>query len=273
VSAYDLSGLGIHLSGLPHDLAARLARDWAPFAAPAAERWLDVRVELVERDYAEAVYRPKAMRARVAARGAAFAMPEGEAEVDATGVAQLRLVSGTGERRYFTLLNLLRACLAWRLPERGGAMLHAAGLVVDGVAFLLVGAEGSGKSTWTRLGEQAGAEVVSDDLILLDGANRRLEVLGAPFRSTHAIEFRVGRWPLAAVLFPIHGATPAWHPVAGLLSRARLAANLPFVADGLEQDGRLLRSIDRVVGEVPCGELTFAPDTRFVELLRRWAPR
>ena len=59
-------------------------------------------------------------------------------------------------------------------------------------------------------------------------------------------------------------------PVAPLLVQARLTANLPFVADGLEDDPRIGALVQRLTREVPCAELTFAPDAAFVALLRAW---
>ncbi len=190
------------------------------------------------------------------------------AAVDETGQAELSLTRGLGPREYFTLLNLLRAALAWRLPHRGAVLLHAAGIVVEKGAFLLVGPEGSGKSTWAELGQRAGAHVLSDDLVLVDGGGARLEALGSPFRSTHRADYRPGRWPVCAILFPRHGDSPAWTPCDGMLARARLAANLPFVSSALEQDPRVAAVVERLATAVPCRELTFGLDPAFVDLLR-----
>jgi hypothetical protein len=198
-------------------------------------------------------------------------MREGWADVDVAGRARVHLLRDNDQRRYFTALNFLRAALGWCLPERGGALVHAAGLVIDGRAFLLVGPEGSGKSTWSRFGENAGARVISDDLVLLDGAGERPEILGAPFRSTHRTDYRPGRWPLGGVLFPVHGAEPALGPVAPLLARARLTANLPFLIDLEEGAARGARVVDRLVERVPFADLTFGLDPSFVGLLRSLA--
>jgi hypothetical protein len=195
-------------------------------------------------------------------------MPEGEAEVGDDGVARIRLARGPEATAYFAMMNLLRACLAWRLPSRGGAMLHAAGLAVDGRAFALVGSEGSGKSTWARSGEQAGGHVLSDDIVLLEGGESGIEALGSPLRSTHRSDYRPGRWPLAAILFPRHGPRPAWTRCDPLRARARIAANLPFVQTAIGRDERVAAVVERLATEVPCKVLTFAPDPSFVELLR-----
>ena len=55
-------------------------------------------------------------------------------------------------------------------------------LISSGGWVVLVGSEGAGKSTWARLGEEAGAHVVSDDLVLVDPSESGFCLLGAPFR-------------------------------------------------------------------------------------------
>jgi hypothetical protein len=172
-----------------------------------------------------------------------------------------------GRREFYTLANLLRACVAWLLPGRRGLMLHAAGLLLEGRAHLLVGPESSGKSTWAALGEAAGGRVISDDLVLLDGSGERVEALGSPFRSTHRADYRPGRWPLHSVLFPRHGEPAALRAVSELLATARLSANLPFVSEAVATDPRIAAALRGVVRTVECAELTFSPDPSFVALL------
>jgi hypothetical protein len=265
----DFSGIGLRLDGMTDELALRLEQDWAPFVArDEAPPFLCVKLELVDGSGDLGSFLPKEMTSVLEPRRAEFGMPQGRAEVDDTGLARVRLVRDLGSMTYYTLQNLLRACLAWRLPARGAAMLHAAGLVIDGRAFVLVGPEGCGKSTWARCAEEAGAEILSDDLVLVEGTAEGAEALGSPLRSTHRSPLRPGRWPLAALLFPRHGETAVWEPSKPLLARARLAANLPFVSAALECDPRVAFVVERLVTRVPCKELTFSPDPSFVELLR-----
>jgi hypothetical protein len=263
---FDLSGVRLRLAGLPDDVARGTSEEWRHFAsAPPADPFLHVRVEPVDVGDVPASFLPKEMTSRFEPGSARFDMPEGTAEVR-DGTARIRLGRDLGERGYYAFHNLLRACLAWRLPDRGAAMLHAAGLVVDGRAFVLVGPAGSGKSTWVVHGEATGARALSDDVVLVDRATGTLEALGAPFRSTHRREYRPGRWPVAAVLWPMHGPAPALTATPRLLARAKVAANLPFLADGVGQDERIDAAVDAVLS-VPCLGLTFAPDAAFVPLL------
>jgi hypothetical protein len=60
--------------------------------------------------------------------------------------------------------NFLRVLVAYRLLELGGVILHSAGVVRGGGAYLFLGRSGAGKSTVARLSLDRGAEVLSDDL-------------------------------------------------------------------------------------------------------------
>ena len=44
--------------------------------------------------------------------------------------------------------------------------------------------------------------------------------------------------------------------------------DLPFVADGVEHDGRIGAVVGRLIERTRCAELTFAPDPGFLQLLR-----
>lgn len=267
----DFSGIGMRLDGLSPALESELGRVWGAFVTSAAEApLLHCRFQALDRKAPPGRFRPKAMHSELDGLGAVFEMPEGRATVAADGTARIDLLGDLGRREYWTAVNLLRACLAWWLPQRGAALLHAAGLVVDGRAYLLVGPAGSGKSSWARLGEQGGARVLSDDLVLVDGSGTAVEALGAPFRSTHNADFLPGRWPVAAILFPHRGDAPArWTRAAPLVARGRILANLPFVADSPDTDGRLAQIVELLATGVPCLDLTFALDLSFLALLRQ----
>ena len=63
--------------------------------------------------------------------------------------------------------NFFRVLAAYRVQELGGAILHCAGIVRDGRAYLFLGRSGAGKTTVSRLSLAAGLEVLSDDLNVL----------------------------------------------------------------------------------------------------------
>ncbi|HEX3527164.1 MAG TPA: hypothetical protein VH988_08865 [Thermoanaerobaculia bacterium] len=60
--------------------------------------------------------------------------------------------------------NFLRVLVAYRLHELGGAVLHCAAVASPRGARLFLGRSGAGKSTVSRLAQEHGAQVLSDDL-------------------------------------------------------------------------------------------------------------
>ena len=271
---FDLSGIRVGLNGLSAGIGDRLQREWALYSVePDTDPFLVFDINEIERHYSERDFKPKEMESALSARRAEFRMPEGAAIVESHGPARISLVRDIGDRQYYALHNFVRACLAWRLPGRGAGLFHSAGVVLGGRSFLLVGAQDSGKSSWSRLAVEAGCALLSDDLNMIDPADdgrAGFETLGTPFRSTEKANLVKGRWPLAAILFPVHGREPGLTSTPPLIAQARLAANLPFITEGLEQDERIPTLVAALAGRIPCAELTFALDTGFVALLRSW---
>ena len=268
---FDLSGITVRLSAVPPVSAERLSAEWTVYASDGESNpFLEIEIRPDRIEPPSSSFEPKAMLSRFSGAEALFELPEGRARVHRDGRGTVDLARDLGAREFFTLMNLVRASLAWCLPSRGAALLHAAGLVLDGRGFVLAGAESSGKSTWARLGEQRGGIVISDDLVLVDATPDGHALLGAPFRSTHKTLFRKERWPLACILFPDHGPSPSTSSVAPIVAKARIAANLTFIADAVQSDDRVPALIDDLATRTPCAQLTFAPDPGFVETLRAW---
>jgi hypothetical protein len=265
----DLSGLVVRFRGLDDALAGLFASRWAPFVTRRdTTPWLDVAV--TASDHTIATGRPmrKSIAGEVRGGGGRFRSDEGEIEVDPEGRARVRLGRGDDQWRFWGLANLVGAALAVRLPSRPGALLHAAGVVIDGRGFVLIGPEGAGKSTFARMAAAGWERVISDDTVLVDGASGHLELLGSPTRSHEATNLGRGRWPIAALLHARWGTEARLDPAGRLATEALLAANLPFLSSGWGHDARLDALVPFLAGAVPHRVLTFSPDPSFVALLR-----
>ncbi len=269
-ATFDLSGLAVRVRGLPDPHRARLHEAWRAFDAPSQAPWfLDVEATAAPPIDDTSPFGAKAMTARFDGGDARYEMAEGAARVPHEGAVRVSLAATSESKQFFALVNLVSAAAAWRLPSRAGALLHAAGIVLEGRAFVLIGAEGSGKTTWTLRAREAGADVLSDDLVVVArSASGGFEALSTPFRSTQYGTLPAGRWPIAALLLPEHGAPPRLRPVPTLSLRARLFANLPFVIEALATDHRVADVMDALASCVPARTLTFPPDPSFVPLLR-----
>lgn len=106
------------------------------------------------------------------------------------------LAAATSEQ---TLDAFLRSYIGHRLLRRGGLMLHSAGLVRHGRAYIFPGKSGAGKSTLARLAQARGAEVISDEINLLVPALGGWRVFGSPFWGEMRAAGRQASWPLGGV--------------------------------------------------------------------------
>jgi hypothetical protein len=93
----------------------------------------------------------------------------------------------------------LRSLISSRLLRAGGFMLHCAGLVKKGRAYLFLGRSGAGKSTLSKLAAGAGCEVISDEINLLRPRGKGFRVHGSPFWGEMRADGRQGSWPLGGV--------------------------------------------------------------------------
>ena len=265
----DLSGLIVRFRGLDAALAERLVSEWAPFiAGKDSTPWLEVEVGASERTIVTGRPMRPSMNGDVQGGSARFWSDEGEVTIDGAGSACVLLGRGDDRWRFWGLVNLVAAALAVRMPSRQGALLHAAGIVVEGRAFLLIGPEGSGKSTFTSAARDGGAQVISDDTVLVEKAGGGLRLLGSPLRAHEATNLGPGRWPVAAVLHARWGSPARLEPVGRLAIETVLAANLPFLASAWGRDLRLDALVPFLAEAAPYRVLTFPPDPSFLDVLR-----
>ena len=271
---FDFSGVRTRFIGLEPQLDERLCREWQAFASQdreASDRTvLKVTCHTGDPLPEPGPFLPKTMRHRFLENRAEFSMPEGQVVVTSDGHAALELYPVDAGRDFYTLCNLHRAALSWWLPRRAGLLIHAAGIVVDGRGYLMIGAHGAGKTTWANLALEAGCHVVSDDLLIIDSIDECPTLVAAPLRSTLRFDYRTGRWPLAGMLLPQHGETHELEPVGGIAVHASLTANLPFINDAAAVDPIMAQRVDQLAASVPCSRLTFARDPGYLTLLKNW---
>lgn len=93
----------------------------------------------------------------------------------------------------------LRSFISFLLIRSGGFMLHSAGLVKNGKAYLFLGKSGAGKSTLSKLAASAGIKVISDEINLVRLEEDRCRVYGSPFWGEMRADGRQGSWPLGGV--------------------------------------------------------------------------
>ena len=159
-----------------------------------------------------------------------------------------------GEEFSSVFENYLRILAAYRLLERGGAVIHSAGVTDGQAAFLLLGPSGAGKTTSSRLCLERGATVLSDDL----NAVRDGFVVKLPF--TGDLGERSGgpeSVPLRALLKLVQGPENRLRPLSPAAALASLVAASPFVNRDPWRREALLETLEALARAVPAYELTF----------------
>jgi hypothetical protein len=127
--------------------------------------------------------------------------------------------------------RLLPLALTQLLGRHDRFVLHGAGLVRDGTAYLALGDTGSGKSTLSLAALTGGWQVLADDLVVIREGSNRVEVAGIPRTVvvSEALVATTGERGLMAGARPVADdsrrrcelppdvLTPGWWPVAGCL--------------------------------------------------------
>jgi hypothetical protein len=169
---------------------------------------------------------------------------------------EMALARSEFERVTWCVENFLRVCTAWRAVHEGGVLLHAASLLLEGRAYVFLGASGSGKSTLAATSTKG--EVISDDLTLIRRAEPGFQVVGTPFRGTYEGGPPVrGSFPLAGLYRIFQSPSnrvescPQNHAVPDLLAAA------PFVVDQLAREDRILSTLKALDASHPLAYLYF----------------
>jgi len=122
------------------------------------------------------------------------------------GRGDFRAVVGPGNKATLTaapseqtLDAFLRSFISFQLLRSGGFMLHSAGLVKNGRAYLFLGKSGAGKSTLSKLAAANGFEVISDEINLVRPGGSGFRAYGSPFWGEMRADGRPGSWPLGGV--------------------------------------------------------------------------
>ncbi len=177
--------------------------------------------------------------------------------------AELALVEPAGSLFERGLENFLRVVTANFILDRGGLLVHGAGVVRNGEAHIFFGPSGSGKTTVTHFSPRD--MVLSDDLTLVvphpDGG---YAAAGIPFGMAHhrrpatQASFRIGSFNRL-----VQSREVRREAIAGGRAVAEISGSLPFVMQDAAQAGRALDTVERVLRDIPAYRLFFRRDDSF----------
>lgn len=166
-----------------------------------------------------------------------------------------------GDIEYF-----LRVVFAVLVFQKGGLMVHAAGLIHKDKAFIFMGHSGKGKSTLVGL---SGIEkILSDDLVVIRPSSNTWIAYATPFWNLGDLIPE----PHQAILQGLYTLRHAKISQLKSLDRgqgiAEIISNTPVLPDDPFCAGKLISTCDDLLKLVPAYQLDFAQDRSFLSLLR-----
>lgn len=162
--------------------------------------------------------------------------------------------------------NYLRILAAYAILMRGGLLLHSAGIVADGYAYLFMGCSGAGKTTLSRLALAAGVKILSDDINILIPSQQGGYTVGAvPFAGElgHESLEQTGRYPLKGLFWLEKSLTLSYGKISHSGQLAKLLACCPVVNADTRQLDRILATGASLLNNTPMHLLRFRRDEEF----------
>lgn len=156
--------------------------------------------------------------------------------------------------------NVARMLLAYAALENDALLLHSAAVIAQSGVLVFPGHSGAGKTTLSRLAEQAGLAVASDDLnvVVFDAGRCFLDAL--PFRGDLGGRSPPGRHLLSGILLHQKADRHRVSLATGAQCVARLLACTPYVNLDPFRRERLTTLIEQIVENTRCAVLDFMPD-------------
>ena len=272
-----VGALEVELTGLDSRLAALVRRHYARFVRDGApgEHVLDAgHVAVARAPVAHYLFLPRgrgrAEEARVGARATAAGVEvwsyffAGTYRRDEPG-GRLLLCEADELDASQAVENMLRFYLSCAALRSGGFLLHSAGVIRDGRAWLFFGPSGAGKST-TASNAGPGATLLGDDLVLVEpGPDGRFRACGVPFRGSFQglAPNSPACAPLAAACRLFQDREPRVTRAALTVQVAELLGEVPFLLDDDVLRARALEAVLRFARAVPVRRLHLPPDGSF----------
>ena len=166
----------------------------------------------------------------------------------------------------YSIDAVLRILHSLILARHGGFLLHAAGAIRNGKAFLFSGISGAGKTTISRLAP-ADVTLLTDEISYVRREPAAYRAYGTPFAGELAKIGENVSAPLEAVYFLAQGPENRIEPVDPADAAGLLLRNILFFAHEPQLVRTVFQSACEFAGRVRMQRLTFVPDRRVWELI------
>ena len=178
----------------------------------------------------------------------------------------------------YSLDSVLRILHSLILARRGSFLLHAASAICDGRAFLFSGVSGAGKTTMTRIATPE-VTLLTDEISYVRPGNgsgdsraggQPYRAFGTPFAGELAKAGENTSAPIAALFFLEKGPSNRIDELSSAEAVRRLMRNILFFAEDPSLVEEILATACAFVAALPIRRLTFYPDSRVWDDIRRF---
>lgn len=275
-STVAFQGLSFRFMGLDLQQSATIERRFAGYLSgiPSLEPFAQLfcqpgatRLPLARFSNARAEYQPEATHRddRLSLVGYNFQL---DARLTDTGLrGDLAATDAAALAGIDVVDNVLRFAAAYAALAQGGLLMHSAGVVIDGGAWLMLGRSNAGKSTLAVAALGAGRPILSDDINIVrpdaaggfvSGAvpltgDLRAEQIAAPD----------SRFPVRGLLWLEQADRLKLSPLSLALATARLLACAPVVNMDPYRRDQVLAVVQRLLAALPMHVLAFRRDEPF----------
>jgi hypothetical protein len=156
--------------------------------------------------------------------------------------------------------------IMYRLSQTGGALIHAAGWIMDEKGFLFLGRSGAGKSTLSRLFSGNRNWVgLSDDRILVRRMMQGIQCYGTPWPGEEGLAVNAGA-NLSGIIFLRHDKSDRITPLnpGEALKRLLPVVSIPWYDQ--ETCMSIMQFCEDLLSHIPAFELCFKPTVEVVDL-------
>lgn len=167
----------------------------------------------------------------------------------------------------YSIDSVLRIVHTLILAREGGFLLHSAGAIRNGWAFLFSGVSGAGKTTISRLAPPD-VRLLTDEVSYIRRDEDGYRACGTPFAGELA---KVGENCSASIgrlFFLRQGPENKFEPIAKPEAIRLLMRNILFFAEDSELVQKVFQSACEFVERVSIQRLTFVPDARVWDMIR-----
>ena len=160
--------------------------------------------------------------------------------------------------------------LMYVLARRQGALLHAAGIGINGKGYVFPGKSGAGKSTLARqFAARGNAGLLSDDRVVVRKFNGAFNTYGTPWPGEAGIAVNQGS-PLSGIFFIYHKSENIIREIKPQETFERLlpVTSIPWYDKEIMPE--ILLFCESVASQIPAYELHFKPGSAVVDVFERF---